>query len=106
MSKASQPLLVTFEDGTEVTVEPRPKDLARAEIAGYDFQESGPIGALYAAAHATLGRMGRAGGLPEGLEVPESLQDFIDAADVEPQREDDAEGEDSGQGPTSGESQS
>lgn len=96
------PMTVTFEDGTEVTVEPRPKDVARAEIAGYDFQTGGPIVGTYAVALATLGRLSRSGVLPEGVKVPDTLEEFLDVADVDPDVEDDDAGEGSGQAPTSG----
>lgn len=74
--------VVEFEDGTTVEVRPKPKDLARAELAGFDFQQSGPIAATYAAAWAALRRLERSGTLPEGVTVPESIDAFLDACDV------------------------
>lgn len=106
MSKASSPtLLVTFQDETVVELQCRPKDAARAELAGHDFQTGGPIMALYATAYACLGRLDRSGVLPEGVTVPESIEAFVDACDVEPKdidEETDDEGEAGGQGPSSG----
>lgn len=96
---AIPPMTVTFEDGTTVEVHAKPKDLARAEIGGHDFQTGGPIAGVYAAAWAALGRMSRAGDLPEGLEVPDTIEGFLDVCDVEAQQEEaeDATGEDPGQ---------
>jgi len=91
---AIPPMLVQFEDGTKVRIVPRPKDLVRAEIAGHDFQTGKGMTGMYYVAMATLGRMGRAGDLPAGLVIPESLDDFLDLADVEPETEDDPMGED------------
>lgn len=98
----SMPMIVTFEDGTQVTVEPRPKDLARAELLGHDFQTGGSIVGMYATALAALGRMSRAGTLPEGVEVPDSIEAFLDACDVEAEEGPDAAGEGSDQDHTSG----
>lgn len=86
-------LNVTFENGTTVSVGVKPKDLARAEIGGYDFQTGGPIAGMYASAWAALGRMGRAGDLPDGVEVPDTLDQFLDLCDVEAPTEEEAEGE-------------
>lgn len=100
---AFPPMSVTFENGTTVEVQAKPKDLARAEIGGHDFQTGGPIAGMYAAAWATLGRMSRAGDLPEGVEVPATLDAFLDLCDVEPAgAEDDDAGEGTGQEASSG----
>ena len=98
---AVPPMLVQFEDGTKVRIVPRPKDLVRAEIAGHDFQTGKPMTGMYQVALATLGRMGRAGDLPAGLKLPETLEDFVDQADVEAEDEDDPLGEDDAPVPSS-----
>ena len=92
---AYPPMTVTFDDGTSIRLEPRPKDLARAELSGFDFQTGGPIVAAYAVAYATLGRLSRSGVLDDKISLPDSLDAFVDVADVdEIENEDpDAEGE-------------
>lgn len=84
------PMTVTFDDGTEVLVVPKSRDMAGAEAAGFDFTAGGPIRGMYAVAFATLNRMSRQGSLPDGVKVPESLEALLDAADVD--SVDDAEG--------------
>jgi hypothetical protein len=85
------PMTVTFDDGTEVRVEPKSRDMVGAEAAGYDFTQEGKgITGMYAVGYAVLQRMKRAGDLPEGLELPATLQEFIDGADVDGDDEDDA----------------
>jgi hypothetical protein len=84
------PMTVVFDDGTEVRIEPKPRDMVRAEVAGIDFTGNTPMQGMYAVAFATLGRMGRAGNLPEGLVVPETLEAMIDIADVVTDEDDDA----------------
>lgn len=88
-------MTVTFDDGTTVRVEPKQRDMVRAEAAGADFTTEGMVLAkMYAVAFAALQRMGRAGALPDGVELPGSLDEFLDSADLEgdPDDDEDAEG--------------
>lgn len=87
-------MTVSFDDGTSVTIEPKQRDVVRAEAAGCDFTVEGlPIAKMYAVAYAALQRLGRKGDLPDGFEVPATLDDFLDSADVEGEQEDDPAGE-------------
>ena len=90
---AIPPMTVTFDDGTEVLIQPKPRDLVGAEAAGHDFQTGGPIRGMYAMAFATLQRMERSGSLPEGVVVPPSLESLIDGADIDSEEDPDPEGE-------------
>ncbi len=93
--QAFPPMTVTFDDGTEIYVEPKQRDMVRAEAAGLNFTEAGNAFAkMYAVSFAALQRMGRAGRLPEGLELPATLDEFLDAADVagDEDEDDDPEG--------------
>jgi len=49
---AIPPMTVTFDDGTEVLVVVKSRDMARAEEDGLDFTSVGPMKAMYAAALA------------------------------------------------------
>lgn len=90
---AIPPMLVTFDDGSTVTVVPKPRDMVGAEAAGHDFTMDGQaIHGMYAVAFACLQRMERAGTLPEGVEVPPSLGSLIDGADVQSEDDEDPEG--------------
>ena len=84
-------MTITFDDGTSVRVEPKTRDMVGAEDAGHDFAEGGGVRGMYAVAYSTLCRMKRNGTLPEGVEVPESLEAMVDGADIEAE---DAEGKD------------
>jgi len=86
------PMTVTFDDGTEVRVEPKQRDMLGAEAAGHDFTEGKAIGAMWAVAFSALQRMERAGNLPEGVTLPATLQGFMDGADVEGDEDEDPEG--------------
>jgi hypothetical protein len=85
-------MTVTFDDGTEVYVEPKQRDMVGAEAAGHDFTSGGGVRGMWAVAFAALQRMSRAGTLPEGVELPNSLQEFLDGADVDAQADEDPEG--------------
>lgn len=76
-------MTITFDDGTEVRVEPKTRDMVGAEAAGHDFTSGGPVRGMYATAFAALQRMERRGELPEGVTVPASLVEFLDCADLE-----------------------
>lgn len=90
---AIPPMTVTFDDGTEVRIEPKQRDLVGAEAAGHVFEEGHlPVAGMWAVAYAALQRMGRGGALPEGLELPATLQEFLDGADVEADEDEDPEG--------------
>lgn len=92
---AIPPMTVTFDDGTEVYVEPKQRDMVRAEAAGADFTEEGHAFAkMYAVAFAALQRMGRAGRLPEGFELPATFDEFLDGADLTASEDEDPEGKD------------
>lgn len=82
MANVIATLTVTFEDGTELEVEARPKDIARAEMGGWDFEKGGTVAGTYATAWAALQRAQRAGNVPDGIEVPDTIEAFLDACDV------------------------
>lgn len=83
MAPTLVPMTVKFDEGGEVHVEPKMRDVVGAEESGHDFAQSGPIKNLYAVAYACLKRMNRAGTLPEGVTVPASFADLLDGADLE-----------------------
>jgi hypothetical protein len=85
-------MTVTFDDGTVVQVVPKSRDMVGAEAAGHDFPTAGPLHGMYAVAFSALQRMARNGDLPEGLELPASLADLIDGADVDAEQDEDPEG--------------
>ena len=76
-------MTVVFDDSETVVIEPKTRDMARAEKAGHDFTEGGQIQGMYALAFATLERLGRMSLLPDGVKVPESAEAFMDCADIE-----------------------
>lgn len=85
-------MTVTFDDGVVVEITPKSRDMVGAESAGHDFTSAGPIRGMYAVAFAALQRMSRQGLLPDGFEVPASLDELIDGADVETAEDEDPEG--------------
>lgn len=71
-------------DGAEpLEIESKTRDLAAAERLGYHQDTTKPMTAGYLVCFATLQRLARGGGLPEGFVVPESFDDFLVSADVE-----------------------
>lgn len=92
MSTAIPPMSVTFDDGTVVRVVPKSRDMVGAEAAGHDFTSGGPIRAMYAVAFSALQRMDRKGDLPDGVELPATLEALIDGADVDAEQDEDPEG--------------
>jgi len=77
------PLTVVFDDGESVVLEPKTRDMARAEKAGHDFTEGGQVQGMYALAFAALERQARLGLLPATVKLPESFEAFMDCADIE-----------------------
>lgn len=98
------PMTVTFDDGPTIEIQPKSRDMVRAEEAGHDFTESGSMRTMYATALATLGRLQRYGEpLLKDFELPDTVAGFIDCADVDPiTGDEDAEGKGSGQGAATG----
>lgn len=90
---------VVFDSGHTVTVTAKSRDVLAAEADGIDFQTISPIRAGYLAAYYGLRRMKRQGLLPEGLDLPETAEEFMDLADIEQVTD---EGEGSGQAATTG----
>lgn len=85
------PLRVTFDDGTELLLDPRPRDMALAERDfGTDFRTEGLFSTSYALALAVLTRMKRAGAID--LELPATADALMDIADVEAIPSEDPEG--------------
>jgi hypothetical protein len=86
-------MTVTFDDGTTIKVEPKSRDMVGAEAAGHDFTTGdSPLRGMYATALAALRRMDRAGKLPEGIELPDTVDAFVDVADVDAETDEDPEG--------------
>lgn len=83
MAPTLVPMTVKFDDGGEVHVDPKMRDVVGAEEAGHDFAKSGPIKNLYAVAYACIKRMDRAGTLAEDVKVPASFAELLDGADLE-----------------------
>lgn len=93
------PALVTFDDGTEIVVQGRSRDLLAIERSGVDVANVAPMEMGYRSVYAALERMKRNGELPEGFELPASVEEFMDGADIDEQPD---EGEGSGQAATTG----
>ena len=102
MSLHMPPMTITFDDGTDIVVQPKPRDLALAERDyHHDYAEGGVFRGTYATALAALGRMKRAGSI--SFELPETVDGLMDVADIEVVNDDaDPEGKDLVPAPTTG----
>lgn len=74
---------MTFDDGAVYEIEAKTRDLLAVEKQGYDITEGQPIAIMYAVALACLQRMQRAGEIPADIDLPKSLDDLAEVADVE-----------------------
>lgn len=95
-------LLVTFDDGTEIEVQSKLRDMACAE-RDYktDFEKASGLQGMYATALAALTRMKRQGLIV--IDVPATMDEFLDLADIEPVTDaDDSVGKVSVPAPTTG----
>ncbi len=100
MALALPPLRVTFDDGETFDLEPRPRDMALAEVRfHHDYSAAGGFASMYATALACLTRMN---GLLGEREVPTTIDALMLIADVEPIEDPDAEGKDSAPAPGTG----
>lgn len=92
-------LLVTFDDGETVELDPRPRDMAIAERRyKHDYSEGGGFESMYATALACLSRIN--GTLDR--EVPDTIDALMLVADVEPVEPEDSEGKGSAPVPGTG----
>lgn len=98
---AQQSMRVTFDSGEEVDVSFKSRDLAILERDGVDLQETPPIRGSYLVAFVALRRMARSGVL--SFELPETVDEFMEIADLVPLEDEDAEGNDSDPAATLGE---
>lgn len=76
-------LVVMFDDGTVYKVEAKARDLLTAEQAGHPFDAERPISGMYAIAHAVLQRMQRTGEIPADVQLPATVAELGEVADVE-----------------------
>lgn len=95
------PMTVEFDGAEPFTVLPKSRDLAKMEQDGVALAETSPIVGSYTLVYYALRRLERAGQLPDGVEVPDSIEAFIDAADLD-SIEDGDEGNGSGPAPSTG----
>lgn len=94
-------MIVSFDSGEEVHIEPRTRDLAFAERDfHHDFADGHYMRSAYAQALAALCRMKRAGAL--SMELPDTIDGLMEIADIEVIFDEDAEGKDSVPAPTTG----
>jgi hypothetical protein len=86
-------LNVEFDDGTQVRLVPKARDLAVIERDyHFDLNDLFSMTGFYTLAFATLQRLAKNGGRP----APASVDELIDTADVVPETDDeDPEGKDS-----------
>lgn len=95
-----QTFRVVFDSGPEVDVELKSRDIAKAERLGFQMDESKPVVGSYALAFIALQRIAKSDSALAGV-LPASAEGLEDVADIV-LVEDDAAGEDGGQGPASG----
>jgi hypothetical protein len=95
------PVKVVFDDGREIEVRPKARDVAIAERDYNLNEDSGRFRAMYATTLAALSRAKRAGEFDGDL--PESVDGLMDVADVDViVDEADPEGKGSDPAPTTG----
>lgn len=94
---------VTFDDVDPFDVQTTSRDLVAMETDGVDLSNLPPIRGTYTMVWYALRRLERTGKLPAGVEVPDTVDGFLDMADINPQDED-PEGNGSGQVATPGSS--
>lgn len=84
-SSGATSVSIVFDDGPTITVDIKPRDIARLEELDRSFAEDGLATPrrMVLAAWLALQRMARRGELPEDVSLPTSLDDFLDVADVE-----------------------
>lgn len=90
-----KPLKVLFDDGTEVEVQLKSRDIAKAERLGFDINTTTESVGSYALVFVALQRMKRIGEID--FDLPKDSEALEDIADLEPVEVDDPEGEGSGQ---------
>ena len=101
MNNKFPPLNVEFDDGEQIRVEPKARDMAFAERDyHHDYQSPGPLQSIYATALATLHRMRRADIIDR--ELPDTPDGLMEIADIEVIGSDDPEGKGSDPAPTTG----
>lgn len=98
------PFVVAFDGADPFEVQPTSRDLVKMEKDGIDLQATTPLVGSYTLAYYALSRLDRQDKLPAGVQVPKSLDAFMDAADIDAVDDGDPEGNGSGQVPTPGSS--
>lgn len=93
-STQKQSFKVVFDDGHEVDVELKSRDIAKAERAGLDVESAPGMVGSYALVHVALQRMKRAGLID--FDLPDTAEGLEDIADLDVIEDGDAKGEDSG----------
>lgn len=91
----NQTFRVVFDDGHEVEVELKSRDIAKAERAGLDVETSPGMVGSYALVHVALLRMKRAGLID--FDLPDTAEGLEDIADLDVIEDGDDKGEGSGQ---------
>ena len=95
-------MVVAFDDAEPVEVQCTSRDLLKMEADGVDLNEMKAIEGTYTFVWYALRRLQRTGKLPDGIEVPEDVTDFLDMADISQPDEADPEGNGSAPEATTG----
>lgn len=90
-STRHQSFRVLFDDGHQVTVELKSRDIAKAERAGLDVETAPGMVGSYALVHVALQRMKRTGHID--FDLPETAEQLEDIADLDTIEDGDAKGE-------------
>lgn len=94
-STERQAFSVVFDDGHDVLVELKSRDIAKAERAGLDLESATGMVGSYALVHVALQRMKRNGQID--FDLPDTAEQLEDIADLVVVEDGDVKGEGSGQ---------